>query len=118
MRDNTIRVRGRHNARSRKIKIHSVKELLTKAGFNEKQVTQAFDIHHKWRKKIAAIVGAEWDAAIVGVQFEGGELRVQVAGAAQAARVRLALASALAASQLALPADGATARKLKVSVAR
>ncbi|MDW8258418.1 MAG: hypothetical protein RML32_03125 [Gammaproteobacteria bacterium] len=73
------------------------------------------DNEQKWREKIHAALGGEWTDAITAVNFRDGHLTIGVASAALAARVRLALTSALLAQSLGLP-GGLPPRSVRVRV--
>lgn len=96
----------------------SVKDLLSKVGLSEKQITQTHDKQENWHRRLVQIVPSEWATAIVAVQFDNGQLKVRLRSAALAARVKLTLDAALIDGLLVLPDTGQAARTLKIEVSR
>lgn len=116
--DKTRRVTRRKSKTVVKSKLRSIKDLLTKAGLTENQITQRLEPQQYWGDLARTIVGIEWSPYLTRIEYERNELTVWVESAARAARVQLLLAAALVEGRLTLPATGQTPGKLHVRVSR
>jgi hypothetical protein len=116
--DKTRRVTRRIVGAGGPAKPRLIKDLLSKAGLNEKQVTQAAESQEYWTLKVREIVGSDWAAYISRTQFERGELTVWVDSVARATRVRLLLGSALVDGRLVIAARGEMPRRVQVRASR
>ena len=96
----------------------SVKDLLLKAGLNERQIAQTVDRQQEWDLLVREVLDPEWAPFVTRIEFDQGELTVWVQSAARAARVRLVLAAALLDGKLTLGSGAASVRKLSVKVSR
>ncbi len=99
-------------------KLSSIKDLLTKAGLNENQITQRIEPQQQWGNHAREIEGKEWPPYVTRIEYERNELTVWVQSAARAGRVQLLLAAALVDGRLAMPLTGKAPGKLSVRVSR
>lgn len=116
--DKTRRVTRRKSKTVVKSKFRSIKDLLTKAGLTENQITQGTEPQQYWGELARAIVGSEWSPYLTRIEYERNVLTVWVQSAARAGRVQLLLAAALVEGRLRLPSTGQAPGKLNVRVSR